>query len=392
MPFCGQDWGAILLVDARFHSSSEGALTNRSQLSRWLRGGIREGLHPADSVRALAAFCAELRHQPPPGAPCTVLNAAGDALLPPPRHQPPPPPPPPPTTTTRRRRRRRGSGTDAAAAAAAAAPLLSRDERRSGAQQGPPAPASSPGRRHEPPSSYATGANFGYGDGAGEGVRGGMDAFFVRHSSPALTANSALAPLSITIGGGDSGDDTEDFHEDEDEDQLSSLDDTDAAARRVTMPYNPAEDDPPEGHSPAAGGGGGGDEVATQHASAAAAAAVACQPTLAYVEDDDDDEGEWGDDDGDDGGTKTATIYEEGPLGLDLVDSDAAIVVRAVSGLAAKARLPQIVAGMTLQSWGDQRDGGTGHVVMPRTARQTQQQLSQHPRPLLLVLREPVAG
>jgi hypothetical protein len=233
-----------------------------------------------------------------------------------------------------------------------------------------------------------------------------MDAFFVRHSSPALTANSALPPLSITIGGGDSGDDTEDFHEDEDyghkiDYQLSPLDDTDAVARRVTMPYDPAEDDPSEGHNPAirltnVEAEGGGDEVATQHASAAAAA-VACQPTLAYVDDDDDDDdddgdGEWGDDDGDDGGTKTATIYEEGPLGLDLVDSDAAIVVRAVSGLAAKARLPQIVAGMTLQSWGDQRDGGTGHVVMPRTARQTQQQLSQHPRPLLLVLREPVAG
>lgn len=37
-----QDFGAVLLVDARFHSSCESAASNRAQLSRWLRSEIKE--------------------------------------------------------------------------------------------------------------------------------------------------------------------------------------------------------------------------------------------------------------------------------------------------------------------------------------------------------------
>jgi len=56
----------VLLVDARFHSHSEGHARHRSQLSRWLRDKVQEH-HPHDP-RALEAFFTELQANPPAGA------------------------------------------------------------------------------------------------------------------------------------------------------------------------------------------------------------------------------------------------------------------------------------------------------------------------------------
>ena len=82
------DAGAVLLVDARFHSSCENHATHRGQLSRWLRPQIQE-FHPAESVRALKGFFAELEAHPPlapPGVETTGAPsgaAAAAAYLPP---------------------------------------------------------------------------------------------------------------------------------------------------------------------------------------------------------------------------------------------------------------------------------------------------------------------
>ena len=62
---CGLQ-GAVLLVDARFHSHSEGHARHREQLSRWLRDKVQEH-HPHDP-RALEAFFTELQANPPAGA------------------------------------------------------------------------------------------------------------------------------------------------------------------------------------------------------------------------------------------------------------------------------------------------------------------------------------
>ena len=58
------DYGAVLLVDARFHTDCEGAHRHREQLSRWLRSRVKQ-FHPSESPKALADFFAKLEANPP---------------------------------------------------------------------------------------------------------------------------------------------------------------------------------------------------------------------------------------------------------------------------------------------------------------------------------------
>lgn len=60
------DYGAILLVDARFHSINENFGRHRGQLSRWLRSKVQE-FHPHESAPALYEFFANLKAEPPVG-------------------------------------------------------------------------------------------------------------------------------------------------------------------------------------------------------------------------------------------------------------------------------------------------------------------------------------
>lgn len=69
------DYGAVLLVDARFHTNSEGAHRHREQLSRWLRSQVKQ-FHPSESPKALADFFAELKENPPIGASSTSPSKA----------------------------------------------------------------------------------------------------------------------------------------------------------------------------------------------------------------------------------------------------------------------------------------------------------------------------